>query len=177
MLHTSLPLHIATGSYFPQHPAGELRSQPASRLPEHSAAARSPTRSWGSRLPAALPSPPGTSPEPRDPPGTCLSFPPRSISKMCLGDCFSEVFAFQEALPRNKARAVLGTGRRGRWIIFKLYSFARRTERDRGLLLGVLEGGIACVVELSQLNCKYRYSLLHPPPSPLLYIEIYIKKK
>lgn len=122
MLHTSLLLHIAAGSYFPHHPGGELRSQPGNRLPEHSPAARSPTRSRGWRLqaPRALPSPLGTSPEPPCPPGTCLSIPPRSVSKMCLGDRFPEVFAFREALPRNEA--VLGAGTRGRWITLKFCS-------------------------------------------------------
>lgn len=138
MLHTSLLLHIATGSYFPHHPAGELRSQPGSRLPEHSPAARSPTRSRGWGLPAALPSPPGTGPEPPCPPGTCLSFPPRSISKMHLGDCFPEKYLPCKRLSRGTRHELcweLAEGEDG--SCFKLYSSTRRTERDRGLLLGV----------------------------------------
>lgn len=93
MLHTSLLLHIATGSYFPQHPAGDLHAKPG-ESPE-----RSPAPQRGAHQPE-------TEPEARDSPrpfrallgtsldlrgahpGPCLSFPPRSISKTCLGDFF-----------------------------------------------------------------------------------------
>lgn len=56
--------------------------------------------------------------------GFCFSFHKYSPSKRPL------------ALPRSEEQAVLGPGRRGSWIIFKLYS-TRWTERDLGLLLGI----------------------------------------
>lgn len=93
MLHTSLHSHIATGSYFPHHPAGDPRAEPG-ELPE-----RSPVPQRGAQQPETqpeagdTPSPfrasPGTSPDPQGAhPALCLSFPPRSISKTRLGDFF-----------------------------------------------------------------------------------------
>lgn len=90
--------------------------------------------------PSPFRAPPGTSPDSWGAhPGPCLSFPPRSISKTCLGDFFLKYLPSKRplALLKNWEQAVLGTGRRGRWIIFKLYSSTPRTERDLGLLLGV----------------------------------------
>lgn len=108
MLHTSLLLHIATGSYFPQHPAGDLRAEPG-ESPE-----RSPAPQRGAQQPEVEPeardspppfcAPPGASPDSRGAqPGPCLSFPPRSISKMCLGDFFLKYLPSKRplALPRN----------------------------------------------------------------------------
>lgn len=65
MLHTSLLSHIATGSYFPQHPAGELRSQPGSE--EHSTAQQRGARHGaGPEAPEPAGDPPGAAVPSRD---------------------------------------------------------------------------------------------------------------
>lgn len=84
MLHTSLPLHIATGTLF----STTSRGRPARRAAEKpSAAARSPLPRHG----AGGSAPRRDQPEPHPwapAQGPRLSSPPRSISEMCLEDFF-----------------------------------------------------------------------------------------
>lgn len=84
MLHTSLPLHIATGTLF----STTSRGRPARRAAEKpSAAARSPLPRHGAG--GSAPRRDRPEPQPRAPAqGPRLSSPPRSISEMCLEDFF-----------------------------------------------------------------------------------------
>uniref|UniRef100_A0A493U3H9 HNF1 homeobox B n=1 Tax=Anas platyrhynchos platyrhynchos TaxID=8840 RepID=A0A493U3H9_ANAPP len=84
MLHTSLPLHIATGTLF----STTSRGRPARRAAEKpSATARSPLPRHGAG--GSAPRRDRPEPHPWAPAqGPRLSSPPRSISEMCLEDFF-----------------------------------------------------------------------------------------
>lgn len=98
MLHTSLPLHIATGTLF----STTSRGRPARRAAaKPSAAARSPLPRHGAG--GSAPRQDRPEPEPRAPAqGPRLSSPPRSISEMCLEDFFIIFFFLSICLPRGR---------------------------------------------------------------------------